>query len=271
MKKISVVILTSQGPRHVYFAQQLMKSFDVLGFVVDDRYRPWDRIRRFLQSNHYNPIEIYQNLQKKKRILPYEQRDQNLEKEYFKALGATGGLPKEVALHKTIDPNSQETVEWIREKNPDVIVAFGTRMIQSPVLQLARKGALNIHTGLSPHYRGGQCTFWCLYEGEPQYLGVTIHHLTKKIDGGDILYTGQTILQKGDTVKSIECRLVKIGTKLMVQAIHELDQGVAPRQPQTEKGKLFLSKMFTLEKRLELEKRLDEGLVDQFLNSPTGG
>ncbi|HLD49723.1 MAG TPA: formyltransferase family protein, partial [bacterium] len=123
--------------------------------------------------------------------------------------------------------------------------------------------ALNMHTGLSPYYRGGQCTFWCFYENDLEHAGVTVHHLTQKIDGGDIVYTAQPIIEAGDTVRSLECKLVKLGTEKMVQAISEVHAGTAPRTKQTREGKLFLSKMYTLEKRLELEERLKKGRLRQ--------
>ena len=198
----------------------------------------------------------------KKQLAPYELRDRQIEEKFFQA-GGGPEFPKGVPLFISKDPNNEETVQWIKSISPDILVVFGTRLISEPVLSTARLGALNLHTGLSPYYRGGQCTFWCLYEGDVEHIGVTVHHLSSRIDGGDIVYTAQPELEPGDTVRSIECKLVRLGTERMIQAIEELEAGKAPRIPQREKGKLFLSRMFTLEKRLELEKKINEGWLAQ--------
>lgn len=42
--------------------------------------------------------------------------------------------------------------------------------------------------GLSPYYRGTDCNFWALYDKKPQYVGATIHLLSKGIDSGPTLY-----------------------------------------------------------------------------------
>ena len=265
-KDISVVILTSRGPRHSYFCRELERHFNLKGLVVDDRYHASDRILTFLKSCDYNPFRILKRLSLKKRILPFEKRDEKIERAAFPFEG--GEFPVEVPLLLSPDPNGPEAVEWIKALKPDVIAVFGTRLIRDSVLSLAKYGVLNLHTGLSPFYRGGQCTFWCLYEKDPGHVGVTVHHLSGKIDGGDIVYTAVPDLTAEDTVRSIECKLVKLGTRDMIRAIRELAEGKAPRIPQKEKGKLFLSKMYTLEKRLHLETEFGQGLMKKMLNLP---
>ena len=50
------------------------------------------------------------------------------------------------------------------------------------------KDAINIHMGISPYYRGSSCNFWAIYDGNPSYVGATIHLLSKGLDSGDILF-----------------------------------------------------------------------------------
>ena len=264
LKKIPVVILTSSGPRHFYFCRELAKQFEVRGILVDDRYRWYDRIRILLKTYGLNPFKLVQTIRRKSRVRFYDQRDEATELSYFPQ-SLYPGFPEGVPLRYSRDPNSKACQDWVRELAPEVICVFGTRLIQGEVLSIARSGALNIHTGLSPYYRGGHCTFWCLYESDLDHLGVTIHHLTSRIDGGDIIFTARTQVVPEDTVRSIECRLVVEGTRKMIQAVNVLVSGSAPRHPQTAKGKLFLSKMYTLDKRLELEERLKQGWLKTLL------
>ena len=41
--------------------------------------------------------------------------------------------------------------------------------------------------GISPYYRGTDCNFWALYDGNPELVGATIHLLSKGLDSGKIL------------------------------------------------------------------------------------
>ncbi len=263
--KPSIVILTSRGPRHSFFCWELAKYYDLRGIVVDDRYHFSDRLWTMLKLNQFNPFKILRSFYLKKQILPFEERDEATERRAFPMPEGRPEFPEGVPVLKAPDPNSESTQDWIRKIAPDILVAFGTRIIRPPVLGLAKYGALNIHTGLSPYYRGGQCTFWCLYTDDIDHIGVTIHHLSQKIDGGDIIYTAQPELEASDNVRSIDCKLIHLGTEKMIRAIQEVADGNAPRTPQREKGKLFLSKMFTLDKRLALEKKLASGWLGQKL------
>ena len=263
-ESIPVVIMTSRGPRHSYFCSELAKHFSIRGIVVDDRYRARDRVLTFLRSNGWNPFRIARSLSLKKKIAPFESRDRRIEEEFFPS-NSEGEFPSGIPVLFSRDPNGEETLRWIRERSPDFLAVFGTRMIRPPVLSLARCAALNLHTGLSPFCRGGQCTFWCLYEGDLDHLGVTVHHLSDRIDGGDIIYTARPEIGPTDTVRSLECKLVALGTDLMTRALREVREGKAPRIPQREKGKLFLSKEFTLQKRLQLEERLKQGWLGELV------
>ena len=71
----------------------------------------------------------------------------------------------------------------------DVYVVFGASYIKGWLIDLlVERKALNIHMGISPYYRGTSCNFWALYDGNPNYVGATVHMLTKGLDSGPMLY-----------------------------------------------------------------------------------
>jgi hypothetical protein len=70
----------------------------------------------------------------------------------------------------------------------DMIVVFGSSWIKGPLADaLIERQAINLHMGLSPWYKGTACNFWALYDGRPDYLGGTIHLLSKGLDSGNIV------------------------------------------------------------------------------------
>ena len=61
--------------------------------------------------------------------------------------------------------------------------------IKGPLVNfLIKKKAINIHMGISPYYRGADCNFWAMYDGNSHLVGATIHMLSKGLDSGSILY-----------------------------------------------------------------------------------
>jgi hypothetical protein len=73
--------------------------------------------------------------------------------------------------------------------NSDLYIVFSGSYLKGPLLDhLIANNAINIHIGVSPYYRGMSCNFWALYEGRPEYVGATIHFLSKGLDSGSILF-----------------------------------------------------------------------------------
>jgi len=71
----------------------------------------------------------------------------------------------------------------------DIYIVYGSSYIKGDLVEfLIKKKAINIHLGVSPYYRGTACNFWAVYDNNPQYVGATIHLLSKGLDSGAILY-----------------------------------------------------------------------------------
>jgi len=71
----------------------------------------------------------------------------------------------------------------------DYYIIFGSSFIKGDLCDfLVNQKALNIHMGVSPYYRGSSCNFWALQEGNPDYVGATIHLLSKGLDSGPMLF-----------------------------------------------------------------------------------
>jgi folate-dependent phosphoribosylglycinamide formyltransferase PurN len=118
--------------------------------------------------------------------------------------------------------NDKAVFDKLKGITPDLIIDHGTSIVKDHILETSRL-ALNIHTGLSPYYRGAFCTEWALINWDPYNIGVTIHKLTKEIDGGNILVQERVDIEPSDTSYSINMKLVIIGTKLMLNVIKKLN------------------------------------------------
>ena len=127
----------------------------------------------------------------------YEKSD--IMQEYFshvitserKLFGETRFLPSNVSqiLIRMGDLNLISHDVFGEALDSDIFIVFGASFIKGPLCEfLVSRGCLNIHMGISPYYRGTATNFWPLFEGAPEFVGATIHLLTKGLDSGPILF-----------------------------------------------------------------------------------
>lgn len=128
--------------------------------------------------------------------------------------------------------NSTECSELIDAAQPEVIVVYGTAILKPHIFTKAKQVTLNMHTGLSPHYRGDSTLFWPIYYNDPDHLGVTVHKLVADVDGGDIVYTGLVEYQGGDGEAELFAKGVKVGTDLYLQAVQDVFDDAIVYHPQ---------------------------------------
>src|SRR6185369_2573584 len=124
-----------------------------------------------------------------------------------------------------------------------VVAVNGTRLIRQPLLRQAaslRLGLINLHTGLSPYSRGGNCNLFMLLEDHPELVGITIHYIDEGIDSGDIIITARPDMDHDDTIETIDVKTFELGNRAMVSALQQLHAGCAERVKQWTPGKEFL-------------------------------
>ncbi|MDC0379355.1 formyltransferase family protein [Litorivicinus sp.] len=71
----------------------------------------------------------------------------------------------------------------------ELFIVFGSSYIKGELAKLlVDRGAINIHMGLSPWYRGSSCNFWACADRRLGFVGATVHLLSEGLDSGPILY-----------------------------------------------------------------------------------
>lgn len=120
--------------------------------------------------------------------------------------------------------NSSESQIAIAKINPEIILDHGSSLVKPGILKLA-KLALNLHWGLSPYYRGQNCTTQALINWDILNIGVTVHKLAVQIDGGDILGQARATITEEDDVKSIPLQLTALGTQIIIKALNKFKEG----------------------------------------------
>tara|TARA_B110000902_G_C14294871_1_gene582909 strand:+ start:13311 stop:14075 length:765 start_codon:yes stop_codon:yes gene_type:complete len=123
------------------------------------------------------------------------------------------------------DPiNNPQSVAKIKSFQPDLLVSIlGNQIFKAPILNLAPKGCINLHTALLPKYRGLMPTFWVLKNNE-KYTGVSVFFVDKGIDSGSIIV--QEKVEIGNrTQEELISYTKKIGMECISKSIDLIAKG----------------------------------------------
>jgi methionyl-tRNA formyltransferase len=101
------------------------------------------------------------------------------------------------------NPNTPEVVGQIRALQPDFFFSFYYReMLRRELLDIPKRGALNMHGSLLPKYRGRVPVNWAIIHGETE-TGATLHYMTEKPDNGDIVVQQAVPILPNDTALEV--------------------------------------------------------------------
>lgn len=210
-----IVIITQDEPFYLaenldYLVRILPSHSSIVGCVVND-VSPFGKRESFFQKAlktyrifglrfflYYGFNYIMSKLNRRKKV-----------DEVFKRYGID-----KIVLDKSI--NTSESIALIRDYKPDILISIlGNQIFKKPVIELAPKGCLNLHTALLPKYRGLMPTFWVLRFQE-EYTGVSVFFVDEGIDSGPI------VVQKKLAIGSrTQQELIKATKKLGMEAIAE--------------------------------------------------
>lgn len=127
----------------------------------------------------------------KKRLNEIMQKN-NLSKECY----------EDLVVQKVDSVNGPSFHAWLREQCPQVVIINGTRILSERTINLIKCPILNVHSGITPSYRGVHGGYWALYNNDPKNFGVTVHSVDKGVDTGSILSQRYITISKFDNVST---------------------------------------------------------------------
>jgi len=272
-QKLKVVVLVSPDISDIYFANQLMKKLNVVGVIVENQ-NEYSNATLFTKGLKYlkNPKLISGKIKeevygKRFRELAFRINYKGFGEEGLR-LNPSPGV-KVIYTEGVRAINNPIYVEKIKSLKPDVIAVCGTSILKKEIIAIPPKGVLNLHGGLAQWYRGVWTTLWAVYNGEPEYVGATVHYVSDGIDDGNIIYQGRPEISEDDNQETLYVKVVKLGIELMVKAISEIGNGTVRSYPLKQKGRLYLSRHVTPEVVRETWKRVEAGAIRDYLRGQT--
>lgn len=158
---------------------------------------------------------------------PYGRRGQ-LRPSPVKETAMDLGLP----LFQPEKVNRWEIPDSLRSPRPDavIVVAYG-QILRTPLLELGRLGAINLHGSLLPELRGAAPVQWALLRGFTQ-TGITAMLMDEGLDTGPVLLQSSVEIDSAETAGELAGRLSAMGGELLCRALDGLASGAISPIPQ---------------------------------------
>ena len=137
----------------------------------------------------------------------------------------------------------EQFLDALRILNADlgVVAAYG-KILTDAVLEIPRRGLVNVHASLLPKYRGAAPIHRAVMAGET-LTGVTIMRVVKALDAGPMLSSATRPVANHETSAEVEHDMARIGARLLVEAVDALAMGRATELPQNEDEATYAAKI----------------------------
>jgi hypothetical protein len=83
-------------------------------------------------------------------------------------------------------PNSADSETFIRERQPNLVIARCKTLLQERVFSMPRLGTFVMHPGICPEYRNAHGCFWARAIGDAANVGMTLLRIDRGVDTGPI-------------------------------------------------------------------------------------
>lgn len=130
-----------------------------------------------------------------------------------------------IPLHFCNNVNDPETVEWIAERQPDLIIQTGwSQKFKAPLLALPKYGCIGEHPAPLPRGRGAACINWAILTGETDW-GDTFFHMVDQYDRGAVYAQKFFRIEIYDDVKTVYDKVAACSAEAVAENIDKWTAG----------------------------------------------
>lgn len=212
-KKIKKKILLMIGSdlRNNYICSEIMKKYFIDGIVYQYRSK---KIKQLPKTKSKEEKKLF--------IKHFKERDISEKKFFNKTKIDLKNINKVQVFEKDI--NSKLVEKFIKKIKPNIVIVYGVGFLKKNILNVLPRNSINIHSGITPRFKGDACNFWAFYFLEPNNAGATIHFLTEKIDSGPIITQVRPKLNMGDNLHDVTNKSLIIIAKKIIKLIGILNK-----------------------------------------------
>jgi methionyl-tRNA formyltransferase len=184
-KKIIMIVGDWYYPKMVY--ENLKSEFNIEHIIIDKGETKSKLLKR--RVKRLGIIHVIGQLLF--RLIAVSYMNTMSKKRFQEILGTNNIKETSFEIEKTteIDSiNSKDGYKLLKKLNPDIIIIVTTRILSKKTLESVNAKFVNIHSGITPLYRGLHGAYWALINNDKENCGVTVHLVNEGIDTGNIFY-----------------------------------------------------------------------------------
>lgn len=237
--KNRVVILCGPKLHHLNTCATLVKSgLDIVGICIADQRTAGMPLQYLMKSASKKGWwrTASRSLARAAYLALNRRKDQAAYANFFNEQKLNEILaPVADRIHRTENYSSAETMAWLREREPDVLVVHTPYWVGKKVRELPKKGiVLGGHPGITPYYRGSHSAFWAIYKHKPEDVGCTVFLIDSGVDTGDVVAQERIPVEKGDSFMTLAWKGMMRISQLQAAALLRMDEtGELPRRKLT--------------------------------------
>lgn len=150
--------------------------------------------------------------------------------------------------------NIKESWQEVVSLHPNIIItcAYG-QILPRELLTYPKYGCINIHASLLPKLRGGAPIHHAIIDGYKK-TGVTIMHMSPKMDEGDIITSSEIPINDDDTAATLHNKLSLLGRDLILEVLPKIIDGTAPRIKQNNDEATYAKNISKEDEKIDFSK-----------------
>jgi len=149
------------------------------------------------------------------------------------------------------DVNSPNTLSWIRDLRPDIILCFGwSQLLKENLLKIPEFGVIGFHPSQLPINRGKHPIIWALVLGLEE-TGSTFFKMDLGIDNGEIISQKNIRISTDDNASTLYEKIIRVAQVQLIDLLANIKQ-----------GKLILRKQHNSPSNYWRKRTIADGLID---------
>jgi len=151
------------------------------------------------------------------------------------------------------DVKSDRFEEELKKLDADLFVVVAFKILPPNILEIPKKGSINLHASLLPKYRGAAPIHWAVIRGEKE-TGCTVFFLEKSVDTGSIIGRVKTSIKPNETTGNLYERLKDLGAELVVDSVDKIAADNVDTIEQNDEEATSAPKLFRENTKLDFDK-----------------
>ena len=140
----------------------------------------------------------------------------------------------DVPVLRTHSPNSGQAEGFLREAQPDIVLALCKNIMKESVFSIPRHGTFVCHPGICPEYRNAHGCFWALANDDIGHVGLTLLRIDRGIDTGPVFgYFSYPFDEVRESHIVIQHRVLLDNLDALADTLRRIVRGTAQAIPTT--------------------------------------